>query len=192
MKKSQKQSKKIDELKKAIISNAKDARQTEKLLTEALRMQKSEVEMNRILDVPLSEVKRELDLGANKLYQTIRGYLWECKGGSYTFVEHRMSRVCALLNTLFHLDERKDESEESKELYEHFSAAVQYVMQSYIFASLDEKTLFSIATSILTAFNDYAEENYKEVEQYQETEQDIIENAELDKASKAVEEILKD
>lgn len=177
---------KLEELKNQIISNSKDAKFAKKLLAEALRLQKSEVEMNRILDVPLSEVKRELDLGANKLYQTIRGYLWECKGGSYTFVEHRMTRVCAIFNTLFYLDEQKDKSEESKDLFDNFSAAVQYVMQSYIFASLDEKSLFTIATSILKAFNDFGEENYVNAEVKEETEQDIKENIEQENISNAI------
>lgn len=181
----------LEELKNQIVSNSKDAKFAKKLLAEALRLQKSEVEMNRIIDVPLSEVKRELDLGANKLYQTIRGYLWECKGGSYTFVEHRMARVCAVFNTLFYLDEQKDKSQESKDLFDNFSSAVQYVMQAYIFASLDEKSLFTIATSILKAFNDFGEENYVNAEVQEETEQDIKENIEQENISNAIENMAK-
>ena len=180
---------KLEELKTRIINDSKDARQTKKLLAEALRLQKAECEMNKLIDIPLSHVKRELDLGANKVYQSKEGYVFECKGGSYTFVEHRMAGVCSLFNTLFYLYDKKEESEESKEVYENFSAAFQYVMQSYIFSSLDSRSFFDIATAILKAFNNYAEENYSNAENYEETEQDLKENAEMENISEAIKEI---
>lgn len=179
-------SEKIAELKKQI-TNCKDARQSEKLLNQLLALHKSTFEMNRLLDIPLSEIKEEIDFGATKLYHTIRGYAFECKGGMITFVEHRMSRVCAMFNTIFELNKKEDKTEEEQEIYNQFTYAVGCVMQAPLFGSMSEQALFGIATDIIRHFNDYCESGYVEATAQEETEEDIKENIETENIAKGIE-----
>lgn len=181
---------KIAELKKRIIG-CKDPKLTEQLLNQLLGLHKSTFEMNRLLDIPLSEIKDEIDFGANKLYRTIRGYAWECKGGMITFVEHRMARVCAMLNTLFELHNKEDKTEEEQSLYDGFSTAVAYIMQAPIFSSLDERALYQNATSILLTYQEYCVENYTNSEAPGRTEDDYKEDAEFEQQAKAMEILAK-
>lgn len=177
---------KIAELKKRIVG-CKDPKLAEQLLNQLLGLHKSTFEMNRLLDIPLSEIKDEIDLGANKIYRTIRGYAWECKGGMITFVEHRMSRVCAMLNTIFELHNKEDKTEDEQSLYDSFSTAVAYIFQAPIFSSLDEKALFQNATSILSTFQEYANKHYTNAEAVDETEEDIKENIQEEQMANALE-----
>lgn len=172
---------------KTRIASCKDARQSEKLLNQLLGLHKSTFEMNRLLDIPLSEIKESIDLGANVLHRTIRGYAWQCKGGMITFVEHRMSRVCTMLNTLFELNSKEDKTEDEKELYDSFSTAVAYVMQAPIFSSLDERALFQNATSILSTYTEYCTENFTNAEAPERTEEDYKEDADAEKTAEGLE-----
>ena len=173
---------------KTRISNCKDVRQSEKLINQLLGLHKSTFEMNRLLDVPLSEIKESIEIGeANILHRTIRGYAWECRGGMITFVEHRMSRVCVMCNTLFELNKVKDNSPEDMERYNVFSNAVAYIFQSPIFGSMDEISLFEIATAILSSFNSFYDKNYTNAEAVSETEQDLLDNAEAEAIAKGFE-----
>lgn len=178
---------KIAELKKRIIG-CKDPKLTEKLLNQLLGLHKSTFEMNRLLDIPLSEIKDEIDLGANKLYRTIRGYAWECKGGMITFVEYRMARVCTMLQTLIEMYQTQDsQTEEGKELFNSFSTAVAYIMQAPIFSSLDERALFQNATAILSNYQEFCTEHYTHAEAVDETEEDIKANNEFEQMGQAIE-----
>lgn len=177
---------KIGELKKRIVG-CKDPKLTEQLINQLLGLHKSTFEMNRLLDIPLSEIKDEIDLGANKIYRTIRGYVFECKGGMITFVEHRMARVCAMLNTIFELHNKEDKTEDEQSLYNGFSTAVAYIMQCPIFSSLDERALFQNATAILNSYTEYCTENYTNAEAVDETEEDIKANIEAEQTAKAME-----
>ena len=176
----------IAELKKRIV-NCKDVRQSETLLNQLLGLHKSSFEMNRLLDIPLSDIREEIDFGANKLYRSIKGYIWECKGGMTIFVEHRMTRVCTMLNTLFELNAKKNKTEEEQKLYDSFQNAVSYIMQAPIFSSLNEQSLFQNATAILSTFNEYCTENYTNAEAPERTEKDYMEDAEMEIIAKGVE-----
>ncbi|MBD5381938.1 hypothetical protein [Clavibacter sp.] len=179
----------IAELKTKIV-NCKDVRQSEKLLNQLLGLYKSSFEMNRLLDIPLSDIREEIDFGANKLYRTIKGYVWECKGGMTIFVEHRMTRVCAMLNTIFELNAKENKTEEEQKLYDSFQTAVAYIMQAPIFSSLNEQSLFQNATAILSTFNEYCTENYTNAEAPDRTEEDYKEDAEMDIISKGIETLV--
>ena len=192
--KKEKQQSALEKLKSQIISNSKDAHFAEKLIADILREQKFQDERNKLLDIPLSEIKAERDFGACKVYRTIRGYAFEAKGGMITFVEHRMARTCAMFNSLFALcdeaEKIEDKESDTYKAYEAFNTAFQYIMQTPLFASLDEQSMFKIATSILQVFNEFAEANYTNAEVHEETEQDIKDNAELDNFNDAVKNII--
>lgn len=198
--KKEKQQSALEKIKSQIISNSKDARFTEKLVDDILREQKFRDERDKLLDIPLSEIKEERDFGACKVYRTIRGYAFEAKGGMITFVDNRMARTCAMFNSLFAFCKEAEKIEEDNpetygenetyRAYDAFNSALQYIMQAPIFASLDEQSMFKIATAILQTFNEFGETNYTNAEVHEETEQDIKENIEFENINKAMEQII--
>lgn len=180
----------VKELKAQITANSKDPQRIKKLLNSLAAEIRRECHEPVEISVPVKEVKKSIDFGACKVSRCLRGYLLEAKGGMYTFVEHRMSRVCSMLNTLFQLNAEKDNDEESREMYDAFSTAVLYVFQSLIFSSLDERSLFDNATAIIHTFNTYASENVEEAEPVDETEQDIHDNVEFENFTTAVQSVI--
>lgn len=178
---------KIKEIKNRIISNSKDAEWANKMLLELVSLQKQEDVEPVELIVPTKEVRETLDFGAVKIMRTIRGYLVQCKGGMATFVELRMSAVCAMINTLFELH-GKERNEEDENIYEAFREAVLYIFQAPIFASLSDELLFGIATDILRRFKEYSEP--KQEIPHEETEEDIKENIEVENTAKAIEQMV--
>lgn len=180
----------IAEIKKQIV-NCKDARQSEKLLNQLLGLHRSTFEMNRLLDIPLSDIKDEIDFGANVLYKVRDGYVWECKGGMTIHVSVRMARVCAMLNTLFEMYQTQEsQTEAGRTLYESFSTAVAYIFQAPIFSSLDERALFQNATAILNSFNEYCNEKYTNAEAPERAEQDYLDDAQEELLEKGVETLV--
>lgn len=180
----------IAQVKQDITANSKDAHWAQKLLSKLTALQKEADNEPVELIVPCKEVKDTIDFGACKVSRTIRGYLFEAKGGLHTFVSLRMERVCAVFNTLFELSKKTDEVD--KEIYDAFSNAVQYIGQALIFSSLNEKSLFANATAMIHNFNEYCDEHYHNAEEVEETEEDIKENMELEKASEAMEMLASD
>lgn len=181
--------KQIKALQEEMISNAKDAKWMKSQMAKLRVMQNRITHEPMELSVPCHEVKETLDFGACRISSTIRGYLFEAKGGMYTFVESRMNAVCEMLDTLFSLHKKADKNElegEDKELYETFLDAVLYVFQAPIFSSIDQCSLFSNAASILKSWNDYAEEHYSNAEIKDDTEQDVKENIEFEKAAEGM------
>lgn len=188
MEKQKSTNERIAELKKRIIG-CKDEKLKSTLLNQLLGLHKSTFEMNRLLDIPLSDIKDEIDLGANKVYRTIKGYVFECKGGMITFVEHKMARVCAMLNTLFELNAKENKTEEEQSLYDSFATACAYIFQAPIMSSLDERALFQNATALLKTFNEYCTENYTNAEAPERTEQDYLDDAQEELIAKGIEAI---
>lgn len=180
---------KIAELAGRIVANAKSPRWAKSQIDELLRLQKQSCEMNKLIDVPLKDVTDKLDFGANVLYKVRDGYVWECKGGMTTHVSLRMSRVCAMLSTLFELRNKEDKNDDEQSLYDSFSTAVAYIFQCPIFSSLNEKALFENATDILRSFHEYCDENYTNGQIVEETEQDIKDNIEAERLAQAVEHL---
>lgn len=179
----------IKEIKDKLVSNSKDAEWTKKMTNELLSLHTRSLHQPVELEIPTKEVKETIDFGACKISRTIRGYLFEAKGGMYTFVESRMSRVCAMFNTIFELHAKENKDEEEQKLYNAFVDAVQYVLQAPIFASLSEISLFAIATNIRSVFNEYCKEYFEEAEATEETEEDIKANDEDEKIAKGLEVI---
>lgn len=181
--------KQIKALEKEMISNAKDAKWMKSQMAKLRVLQHRHDHEPVELSVPCREVKETLDFGACRISSTIRGYLFEAKGGMYTFIESRMSAVCGMLDALFSMHKEMTEKElegEEKEIYETFLDAVLYVFQAPIFSSIDQRSLFSNATSILKSWNDYAEEHYGNAEIKDDTEQDVKENIEFEKAAEGM------
>ena len=176
----------IAELKKRIIG-CKDHKLTETLLNQLLSLHASTYEMNREIDVPISDVREVIDLGACVIKRTIKGYLFIARGGMYTFVEHRMSKVCTMLNTFFELYNKEEQSDEDKAIINQFINAVLLIFQAPIFASMSEESLFSIALSVMREFNRYLDDNYTNAQAPERTEEDYKADAEFEQHSEALE-----
>lgn len=175
----------IAELKKKIVAST-DKHQTSRLLDDLLALQRQDVIEPVELIVPVKEVKESIDFGACKISRTIRGFLFEAKGGLYTFVESRMQSIYTMLDHLFQLHNKEDKTDDEVDMYNLFRDAVLYVFQAPIFASINERMLFEISTDMLRHFNEYYDENYTNAEPHEETEEDIKANNEFDKTNEAV------
>lgn len=173
----------IKEIQTQIISNSKDAHFTKNLIQQLSGL----YQMDKLIDIPLKDIKDSIDFGACELHKVKDGYVFIAKGGLYTFVDLRMQSICTMLQTLFDLHNKDDKTEDENIIYENFRDAVLYIFQAPIFASMNEKSLFEIATAILKTFNDYAEEHYTNSEAVEETENDIKANNEAENAAKAME-----
>lgn len=180
---------KFDTLRQQIIANSKDAKWAENQIGLLLSIQKDLLHEPTELIVPVKEVKESLDFGSCKISRTIRGYLFEAKGGMHTFVDNRMTSVCDMLQAIFDLHDKEDKTDDENIIYQNARDAILYVFQSPIFASLDERSLFDIAAAILRTFNDYAQECYTDAKPVDETEEDIRDNITFEQAGKAIEQI---
>ena len=180
-------SEKIADAKAQIISNSKDAKWAKTTLDKLISLQKQDDIEPVEMIVPTKEVKETIDSGSVRISRTIRGFLFEAKGGMYTFVDNRMVAVCAMLHTLFELH-NKERNEEEESLYFSFQNAVSYIFQTPIFASLDEKMLFRTAADILKNFREYIEIK-ENTAPHEETEKDIESNNVAEQYADALEEL---
>lgn len=178
---------KIKEIKAQLISISKDAHHAESLISELLRLQKQECEMNKLIDIPLSDVKETIDFGANALHRIAGGYVWEAKGGMTTVVDWRMQSVVNMLADVYKIHHAEDDSDEHQEAFRPYIDAVSIIMQAPIFSSLDARALFDNAASILRTFNEYTNEHYTNAEAVPESENDIRENIEAENMAKGLE-----
>lgn len=175
----------LSDCKKEIIANSKDAAWMKKQLSKLLSI-KGQIDVEPVeLIVPAKEVTDTIDFGACRISRTIRGYLFEAKGGMFTFVDNRMQGVIAMLNALFELH-----MQPRNELKEHVETAVQYVFQAPIFASLKDEMLFGIATEIIKAFNEAYKDEVENAKLREETAQDVEANIAMDNISQVAQDVI--
>lgn len=176
---------KINEIKKVIILNHPDGFNTEEQLNELLRLQQAKCEMNKEIDIKVSDVIKEYPIGEAVVVKRIKqGWLFECRNGFMTFVPHNVSSVSGMLADVATLIENgKDKGGDEGE----FIAAVSYVFQAPIFSSLSIPILFDNATQILKGFNSYCEEHYSEEKEHETTEQEYKDTSEQDNINQALE-----
>lgn len=181
---------KIKNLKNQIVTNSKDAEWAKKMLVRLTSLQKqSDIEAVELV-VPVKEVKQTLDFESYSLKKTPRGILFTAKGGMNVWVEMRMQSVYEMLDRVFYLHDNPAEDDETKEIYQAYSDAVGYCLQSPIFCSLGEKMLFEVAATLLRGFNEYCNENIDNAALREETEEDIRKNIYFENTSKAIDEML--
>ena len=175
---------KINEIKRVIILNHPDGFDTGDQLDELLRLQKAKCEMNKEIDINISDVIKEYPIGEAVVVKRIKqGWLFECRNGFMTFVPHNVTSVCGMLADVATLIENgKDKDAEGE-----FIAAVSYVFQAPIFSSLSIPVLFENATQILKGFNEYCKEHYQNSVPQEETEEMLKENAEQENIAQALE-----
>lgn len=174
--------KQINDCVKEIVANSKDAKFAKSLIGKLKGLYKKEATQPVELIVPQSEVVGHKDFDSTRLTKTIRGYLFEIKGGVYTFVESRMSGVTAMLDLLYNIDEADIEPDDR----DLFQSAILYVMQSPIFASLSQEMLFGMAAEQLRLFNEHSDKLLNR-ELKPETEADIEANNEMERVREGME-----
>lgn len=174
---------KIKEVEAQILSNSKDAHFAKNLIQQLAGF----YQMDKLIDVPLKDVKESIDFGACAIHKVKDGYVFVAKGGMETHVSLRMQSICTMLQTLFDLHNKEGKTDDDNALFDAFSSAIQYTFQAPIFSSLDEKALFQNATAILNSYTEFCTENYTNAEAKNETENDYKENAEAEAAAKALE-----
>lgn len=178
---------KIKEIRVQLVSESKDAHHAEALVEELLKLHKAQESMNKLVDVPIIEVTDELDFGPWSLHKTPKGILFTAKGGMHTFVEMSMTSVYTMLNNVFEIHKDKETYGDMADIY---ISSIAYVFQSPIFASLDQPSLFSIATDILKTFNEYCENKYNKAKEPEYTEEDIKLDIDQEKMTETFESII--
>ncbi len=181
---------KIKDVKQQLIANSKDGEWAKKMLAHLTSLQKqADIETVELI-VPTKDVIERIDFGSFSIARTSQGYLFEAKGGLSTFVSLRMQAVCDMIQYVFEMYNNPSDDEEQKKIADSYMAAVGYIMQTPIFASLNEMALYDIAANILRAFNEYVANNVNNAELKEETEEDIKANIEAENIAKAVEMIV--
>lgn len=176
----------IKEVETLIVNNSKDA-----LFAKGLVQRLSGLyQMDKLIDVPTSDIVEVIDFGACVIYRLRTGYMFEAKGGMQTYISLRMQSICTMLQTLFDLHNKEDKTEDENTIYDAFSSAILYCCQCLIFASMNEESLYGIATDILKRFNEYCAENYEKAEVREETEADIKANIEAENFNTAIQTLV--
>ena len=186
----------IQDIKAQITANAKDVHWMKSQIDELLRLQKQEESMNKLLDVPMSEVQDSVDFDSYTVTKTVRGYLFQCKQGFSTFVGLDMANVCSLLQTIMDYKRKEDADEYEKYIID----CVAYVMQTPLFAAMglalpaygypqDLEPLLNIGLSILKEFNRFGDKYFLNGEIKPETEEDVKDNITTEAGATMIEEI---
>lgn len=191
----------IKDLTNKIISNSKDAKWANEMVHELLRLQKQSDDMNKEIDVPISEVLETVSFGNTEVAKTIRGYLFKTTyhSGLWTFIGSNYGNVCDLLQLAMDaqkvIDEKRDWAG-CQELVED----VEFIFQAPLFATMgwslpmigkeaDTKSLLNISNAIRAEINRFNEEHGKPTEPRQETEEDIKANNEMESLGRVVENL---
>lgn len=184
----------IKHVKEQIISNGKDARWTKNMISELLSLQRRKDVEPMELCVPTEEVKDVADGDSIKVIKTVRGYLFQTRGGALsTFVESKYASVCSMLDMLMTLI-KKENLEEYEQSY---LDCISYVMQAPLFAAMglslpvygkpaDHEPVFNIGLAILKEFNRFNEKYFIDAEVHKDTEEDVAENNAMENASDAL------
>jgi hypothetical protein len=180
----------INEVKAQLISISKDAKFATTLVDKLIELQKWS-DLNSVeVCVSTKSVTDEIDFGATKIQRTAQGFLFTAKGGVQTLVSWKYQSICGMLQALFDQRDNPTEDEEERKVRDAFAAAIQYVFQAPIFASLDQESLYVIAANILKTFNDKATKKIAETEVSEETEEDVKANIAEAEQLAAVKEVI--
>lgn len=179
--------KKIEEIKKEIINNYPSDMGIEEKLEELLRLQKAECEMNKEIDINISDVIKEYPIGEAVVVKRIRqGWLFECRNGFITFVPHNVLSVVNLFSNMEHLIANTTEDE----LTVQYKDAIAITFQAPIFSSVSPEAFWDNSRNVLANFNKFVKENYEDVTEAPEvTEEQLKEDAEAENIAQALENL---
>lgn len=177
----------IQEIKKEIIQNHPADSGIDEKLEELLRLQKAVCEMNKEIDINISDVIKEYPIGEAVVIKRIKqGWLFECRNGFMTFVPHNVASVSMLFQNMEQLIIERPEDE----LTIQYKDALAIIFQSPIFSSVQPEALWDNARNVLSNFNKFVKENYSDVTEAPEsTEEHLKEDAEQENIANAFENL---
>lgn len=177
----------IEELKKEIVKNYPEGMGIEEKLEELLRLQKQDCEMNKEIDINISDVIKEYPIGEAVIVKRInQGWLFECRNGFMSFVPHNALSVVQLFINMENLIENSPE----EELTLQYKDALAFIFQCPIFSSVSPESLWDNARNIVHNFNRFVKENFENVKDApQPTEEDYKLNAEAENMAQAMENL---
>lgn len=178
---------KIKGIKDIIVKNHPSDSDIEGQLAELLRLQKAKCEMNKEIDINISDVIKEYPIGEAVVVKRIKqGWLFECRNGFMTFVPHNVVSVANLFSNM----EILIENSPNDELTVQYRDAIPIIFQAPIFSSISPEAFWDNARNILHNFNQFVKNNYEDAkESPQPTEEDYKENAEQENITQALENL---
>lgn len=174
---------KLEQKRKQIIANAKDAHFAEALTDDILSV-KGQLDAEPIeLEVRCKDVIKEYDFDTFAFKVCNNGILFQTKGGFSTFVEPRCMSLYDSLAKLLTMHDKQgglsaeELSAEDKTTYEQYMSAWTHTLQIPVGASLSPVILFETATKYLQKFMEVSDDLMKQALK-EETPEDHIKNAE--------------
>lgn len=189
----------IDKLSQQIISNSKDQKWAKEMIQELLRLQKQDDDMNKEIDVPISEVLETVSFGATEASKTVRGYLFKTTyhPGLWTFIGSNYGNACSMLQWAMDCQQALNDNKKFKGC-EGFIESVEVVFQAPLFAAMgwslpmigkkiDLTSLLNISNDIKKEAQRFDDEHGNPAEPRQETSEDIADNIEFENTGRALE-----
>lgn len=191
----------IKDLANKIISNSKDQKWAREMVHELLRLQKQKDDMNKEIDVPISEVLETVSFGNTEVSKTIRGYLFKSTyhSGLWTFIGSNFGNVCSMLQLAMDCQQALNDNK-GFDGCEEFIEGVESVFQAPLFAAMGWNlpmigkdisfdSLLNISNDIMEEVNRFNDEHGNPTEPRQETEEDIKANNEMEALGRVVENL---
>lgn len=178
---------KIDSIRKSIVTNHPQDLGIEEQLDELLRLQKAKCEMNKEIDINVSDVIKEYPIGEAVIVKRVKqGWLFECRNGFMTFAPHNVASVCGMFQNMEYLITESPEDE----LTIQYKDALAIIFQAPIFSSVQPEALWDNARNILHNFNQFVQKEYQDAKETpQPTEQDYKDTAEQENIAQALENL---
>lgn len=177
---------KLKEIKVKIKANSKDVHFAETLIEEFVSLQKqADVEAVELI-VPCSEVehKHQID-DVTSLIKTVHGYLYKHGELSYVYVPFGFNKLYDAMAELDDLLSQETRTEDEDTII----SMMQRMLQWHTVAFADTEALIDSATATVKILGDVIKRNLPS-ETVQETESDIMANAEFLQENKVFEELV--
>lgn len=168
--------KQIDDVVSQIKSNSKDVHFADTLIDKLLSLKgQYDVEPTRVY-IREKDVVKEYDFDNIRFVRCKSCIIYEAKGGMKMIVKPTMKGLYDHLVVLLDMKDNYDSlSEEGKKIYEGLYSATLWILNSCIYATIDDEVFTGIASDIMNRFDKYVKS--KESKLQAETPQ---ENAEFE------------
>lgn len=182
--------KKLNDVKKKIKANSKDAHFAEALIDEALSLKGQLGIEPTIVHIPTEDVVKTLKGDTFEMSLTKHGDAIYHVYGGYTLIADGQ-RMRSLANTIadyiINQDLVKDLDDKEKELYDLDLSATAYVLNIPILAFSDADLKYDLASKIVTWLRETYEKAMEQPLQEETREQDVA----FESAAKAIEDVKK-
>lgn len=178
----------IDDVVAKIKTNSKDSHFADSLVDRLLSLKgQYDVEPTRI-HIEEKDVVKEYDFDASSFVKCKQCIIYHAKSGMDIIVKPSMKLLYEHLDILLGMKEDDENlSEELKKSYDSLYSATNWILNSLIYATIDDTLFFGIANDIFKRFDDYVQS--KEATLQEETPK---ENADFEILNKAINDIVDD